>query len=78
LQAKHAEACRQALQPLRGEVPVRIAARTTHEIELATRRFEKGGVQLGHERLIIADGRSQRRVKSSRIISHARRLRGSH
>ncbi len=65
------EARREALDPLRGNQPVAIAARAAQEIDLLGKAFAKGATQLAEQRGIVTRSSGERGGKGGIFESHA-------
>jgi hypothetical protein len=53
------KAARERMQPPRRHLPIRVAARAVHEIELAFGAFQKPRPQFAVERPVVASGGRQ-------------------
>ena len=65
------EACSKALQPLRRDLPVGVAAGPCQQVNLACKAVRERAAQLGGERRIVSGRGGERRIKGACFIDHS-------
>ncbi len=68
------EAPGDALEARCGELPIGVAARAPHEIELSGGTLDKCFAKLPHQHAVVPDGGGERGVEGSWIVYHGRHL----